>query len=316
MASLTSYPSIRPAKWGLQAVEGTDIEELSQRADMLGESAQYGWGHTINFGAFEKVGILGDAWLRMVGACDEWGWWPQDLKGLVVADVGSFTGGVAALLASRGAERVYAVDELAAHVDQCRLVAETFGLGAVEPVCSSLYGLSEHVPAGSVDVIFAGGLLYHLSDMLVGLLDLREVLCDGGTLVLETNAVEDWERSYANYGRYVGGMWWQATALAIQDMLEATGFSEIDIRFYRPGRCLVRATKTGDPIVNKRGINWTFDSLDDEVTRSMDLGDMKPAIALSSDFGMIRRFALQAVESILRFPMRLGYLWKERRRHT
>jgi SAM-dependent methyltransferase len=282
----------------------------------LGETAQYGWGHTINFGAYEKVGILGDAWLRMVGACDEWGWWPQDLSGRVVADVGCFTGGVASLLAGRGAERVYAVDELEAHVDQCLLVAKTFGLDAVEPVRASLYGMNHHVPPGTVDVIFAGGLLYHLSDMLVGLLELREALQDGGTLILETNAVEDWERSYANYGRYVGGMWWQPTALAIQDMLEAAGFSKIDIRFYRPGRCLVRATRTGDPIVNKRGLNWAFDSLDDDVERSMDLGAMKPAIALSSDFGMIRRFAFQAVESLLRLPMRLGYLWKERRRHS
>lgn len=315
MVSSSSYPRIRPAQWSLKAVDGTEPKELARRADELGEAAQYGWGHTIDFGVYKKVGILGDAWLDMVGACDDWGWWSQELTGLAVADVGSYTGGVSAMLAKRGAERVYAVDELAAHLDQCRFVAVTFGLKTIEPVRSSLFGLSEHIAAGSLDLVFAGGLLYHLSDMLVGLLELREVLRVNGTLILETNAVEDFERSYANYGRYVGGMWWQPTALAIQDMLEAAGFAEIDIRFYRPGRCLVRATRTSDPIVNKRGMNWAFGSLDDDATRSMDLGAMKPALALSSDVGMIRRFVFRAVESVLRLPMRLGYLWKDYRRH-
>ena len=49
------------------------------------------------------------------------------------------------------------------------------------------------------------GVLYHLSDMLVGLHALRRLLKPNGTLLVETAAIDDPQRSYADFARFVGG---------------------------------------------------------------------------------------------------------------
>jgi SAM-dependent methyltransferase len=65
-------------------------------------------------------GLLGEKYLTLAGVVDRLGWWPTDLTGKQVADVGCFTGGLSVLLAARGAERVAAVDELPEHLEQAR----------------------------------------------------------------------------------------------------------------------------------------------------------------------------------------------------
>jgi len=114
--------------------------------------------------------------------------------------------------------------------------------------------------------------------MLVGLVAMQTLLKPEGILLIESNAVECFQHSYANFGRFFMGMWWQPTALCIQDMCEFAGLSRPEVRFYTPVRCLARAIKPPNSrLLFKRGMTWPFSDLQDEVPRTLDPSVMAPA---------------------------------------
>lgn len=315
----TGYVRARPAALDVAVRADLDADDLRRRVEDLAESAQYGWGHTIDFGAFTQPGLLATKYLRIAGAYDQLGWWPPDLSGMRVADVGSYTGGISALMAARGAAMVHAVDELPEHGAQAGLLADAFGLNNVEVVHSSLYDLHEHVAPGSLDLIVCAGVLYHLSDMLVGLVRLRQLLRPGGTLLLETNAVEDFDRSYANYGRFVGGMWWQPTARCVADMCEHAGFDDVALELLQPERLLVRATCGTEPIPFVRGMplrpeDLGRDDRNDLRPRSLEMDELAPALNNRAQLGMLGRSLGALGERLLRLPMSIGYRLRHARR--
>ena len=270
----------RPAQWPFklpESLSGAQIDEIRRRVDDLGAQAQYGWGHTIDFGPFTKEGVLKDNYLSIAACWDAWGWWPRPARNLRVADIGCYTGGLSLLLAHRGAAQVLAVDEIPEHVAQCSYLCELFAVDNIRTLTASLYQLPDHVDPGSLDLIVLSGVLYHLSDMLVGLLIARDLLKVGGVLLIESNAVDDDEHSYANFGRFAMGMWWQPSTLCLKDMCEFMGLSRPDIRMYLPDRCFARAHKTTEqPIAFRRGLNHRFADLRDAVPRSPDLKRMAP----------------------------------------
>lgn len=252
---------------------------VRERAQALSDAAQYGWGHTVPLGGFVQQGLLGDEYLRIAGALDLWGWWARDLSGMTVADVGCFTGGLSLYMAARNPTVVHAVDEVPAHLEQCEFLAELHGISNVATHVSSIYRLHDALGERTLDLALVSGVLYHLSDMLLGLHVVQRLLKPGSTLILETNAVDDESHSYANFGRFFAGMWWQPTSLCVRDMCDYMGYEDIDVRFHAHQRCLVRATATGREIPFKRGINWDFTELGDSRVRSMDPGIMAPAAA-------------------------------------
>jgi hypothetical protein len=151
--------------------------------------------------------------------------------------------------------------------------------------------------------------------MLVGMIELQRLLAPGGVLILESNAVENFTHSYANYGRYFGGMWWQPTALCIQDMAEHAGFERPDdLVFYQPGRALARVIKPADParavVPYTRGINLEVPDRRDRVERTLDPAVMAPAPDLGAEAGMIRAGIQRLAHRLLRLPMRLGYRYR------
>jgi SAM-dependent methyltransferase len=264
-------------------LDASGLDVVRRTIEALSDAAQYGWGHTIDLGEYRKEGLLGDDYLRIAGALDAWKWWPLDLSGLAVADVGCFTGGLSLYMASRGPTQVYAIDEIPEHLAQCAYMSELHGLGNVATCMSTIYALHDHLPERSLDFALVSGVLYHLSDMLVGLHVMQRVLKPSSRLVVESNAIDDDRHSYANFGRFHAGMWWQPTALCIRDMCEFMGFEDVQVRFYTHQRCLVRATATGRDIPFKRGLNWRFDSMRDARVRGMDASVMAPAPGPESD---------------------------------
>lgn len=276
-----TYPEAPKARWPFRLPNDLlddEIVQIRQNAQRIAQSAPYGWGHTIDFGPFSLEGLLKDSYLQIAGFLDKWAWWPAQMEHMVVADVGCFTGGMSLIMASRGAARVYAVDEIPEHLEQCSFLVRVFDAKAVEGMECSLYELHERIPAASLDLILLSGVLYHLSDMLVGLVVMQTLLKPGGILLIESNAVECFEHSYANFGRFFAGMWWQPTALCLQDLCEFSGLSRPEVRFYTPGRCLARAEKKRETkIMFKRGMNWPFLNLHDEAPRSLDPTIMSPA---------------------------------------
>jgi len=275
-----SYPELHPASWPFSlpaAMTPVEINQIAADIDRLAESSPYGWGHTIDFGPFQKEGLLGDAYLEIAGGFDEWEWWPACLDGMRVADVGCFTGGLSLLMAHRGAEVVYAVDEIPEHLAQCASLARIFGTDAVRPVLQSAFRIRENIMPGSLDLILFSGVLYHMSDMLVGLYAMREMLKPGGLLVIQSSGVDDFAHSYANFGRFYAGRWWQPTGLCLQDMCEYMGFKKPDVRFYDQNNCLARAFRDEAEISFKRGLNWTFGDVHDARPRSLDSSILAPA---------------------------------------
>jgi SAM-dependent methyltransferase len=274
-----TYAEVPRAEWTLQIPDASaeQLERLHTAIEAAASASQYGWGHSIDFGPFTQEGLLGDTWLAVAGALDRLELWPRTLEGMRVADVGAFSGGISALMAHRGAAAVYAVDELPGHARQAAVVADAFGLETVTVVESSLYRLDRHIAPGSLDLILLSGVLYHLSDMLVGLYALRRLLKPGGRLVLETNAVEDMEHSYANFGRFYAGMWWQPTMLCVKDMYEFMGFESVRVEPFVDSRCVAAGVAVAEDIPFKRGLHWDFEGRDDAVGRPMDRTVMAPA---------------------------------------
>jgi len=269
-----------PAKWPYQlpdSLSSQEVEEVRRRVDALADAAQYGWGHTIDFGPFTKEGVLKENYLAVAGYYDALEWWPRSMEGLRVADIGSFTGGLSLLVAHRGAAEVVAVDEIPEHIAQCAYLCELFGADQVRSVQASLYSLPEEIERGSFDFVLLAGVLYHLSDMLVGLLISRDLLKIGGTLLIEGTAVADDEHSYANFGRFAMGTWWQPSTLCVRDMCEFMGLSSVETTMWRPDHCLARAVKSSDePPRFRRGLNYPFEDLRDGSPRPNDLDSMAP----------------------------------------
>jgi SAM-dependent methyltransferase len=251
--------------------------DIQERVNKLASTSPFGWGHTIDFGDFVMPGLLLDSYKIITEHLTTLDWLPDDLLNLRIADVGCFSGGITKILAERNAKIVFSIDEIPEHVEQCKLVKEAFGLSNVHTIESSLYRLLDYIEPNSLDLILLSGVLYHLSDMLVGLVTLRDLLKPNGILLIETNAVNDNEHSYANFGRFYAGMWWQPTSLCISDMCEFMGFSKPDIHFHEQSRCLVKTTKASTSIPFKRGLNYQFDDIHDEKERTLDLSIMRPA---------------------------------------
>jgi SAM-dependent methyltransferase len=275
-----SYPILPKVAWPFALPAATteeDVARLKAEVDQLAAAAQYGWAHTIDFGPFRMPGLFGESYLRIAGGLDEWGWWPARLEGMRVADVGCFTGGLALLMAHRGADVVYAVDEIPENLAQCSFLARTFGTAAVCPVLQSAFRLRENIAPGSLDLILLSGVLYHMSDMLVGLYAMRELLKPAGRLLIQSHGLDDFTHSYANFARFYAGTWWQPTGLCVKDMCEFMGFEEIEVRFYEANNLLARMVSTGRDIPFKRGMNWPFENLRDARPRSLDRSILAPA---------------------------------------
>jgi SAM-dependent methyltransferase len=92
-------------------------------------------------------------------------------------------------MAARGGEQVVAVDEVGEHLEQVSFLARALDAPAVRPLETSLYRLHDHIEAESLDLVLLAGVLYHLSDMLVGLVAMQQLLKPGGVLLIESNAV-------------------------------------------------------------------------------------------------------------------------------
>jgi hypothetical protein len=106
---------------------------------------------------------------------------------------------------------------------------------------------------------------------------MRELLKPGGVLLIQSSGVDDFVHSYANFGRFIAGRWWQPTGLCLQDMCELMGFKKPEVRFYDRHNCLVRASPDGTEIKFKRGLNWPFSDIRDSRPRSLDETLMAPA---------------------------------------
>lgn len=118
--------------------------------------------------------------------------------------------------------------------------------------------------------------------MLAGLVVLRRSVTADGWFILEPSLDESETRSFANFGRSVGGMWWQPSVLAVRDLLEFAGFTDIETEVYRRNRVIARSVSTETEIAFRRGFPIPFGDVHDTEMRTLDPSVIAPATRWTS----------------------------------
>jgi len=219
-------------------------------------SVQFHWGHDHDFGDFFLRGRMGTSHLALVAAfTDLIRALPRHLDGKRVLDVGCWTGGTSLLLSAMGAQ-VVAIQEVKKYVDCLEYLKQVFGVYKLEPLNLSLFECTGPEFQDSFDFVLFAGVLYHLSDPVLGLRITFNCLRDGGTCLLSTAAIPG-NRSFASYegpgvfgdgGKETlsrsGWNWFTPSVPALRQMMADVGYKDIQVRKVRSGAGL-RALAVG-----------------------------------------------------------------------
>ena len=119
---------------------------------------------------------------------DEFEALPRDLTGKRILDIGCWTGGTTLLLAAMGAE-VIAIEEVKKYVDASNFLKESFALKNVTFLHSSLYKFTDEEYFGAFDYVLFAGVVYHLTDPIVGARIAYNATKDGGYCLVESEAI-------------------------------------------------------------------------------------------------------------------------------
>lgn len=212
--------------------EGYSETELDLQRDL---SVTFTWGHDHDFGDFSLRGEMRDRHLRLLANFVTL--FPVDIEdfaGKDVLDVGCWTGGTALLLAALGAN-VVAIEEVQKYAETARYLARSFGVqDRLRVESESLYDCNSDEFHERFDVVHFPGVVYHLSDPVLGLRILYNSLRIGGTILVESagiNVPEPYCRFWGN--RPVQGddksgwAWFQPSASALERMMKEAGFDDI-----------------------------------------------------------------------------------------
>lgn len=114
----------------------------------------------------------------------------MDLRGKAAVDLGCANGMFALAAEKQGAARVLAVDHTKENINSLRTIILPRLSSKVSPVHANVleFRAQDH---GKFDLVIFGGLLYHLRYPFSALRNIRDLLVDGGSLILETGIIED-----------------------------------------------------------------------------------------------------------------------------
>jgi tRNA (mo5U34)-methyltransferase len=195
------------------------------RAELLAEVARYQWMHRIDLG----------------GGHTTPGQWPQshivhafnhvDFSGKKVLDIGCWDGLWSFQAEMRGAREVYATDLLAqrwgGEQPTFQLAAKLLDSKARYFPNVSVYDVHE-LGVRDFDVVIFTGIYYHLKDPLLALARLRQVMADGGILILEGEAIdspESFARFYYRQGHNGDwSNWWVPTVPCLRGWVDSSFF--------------------------------------------------------------------------------------------
>lgn len=168
-------------------VEGYTAAELARQRDL---SVRFHWGHDHDFGTFNVKGRMrrrhSDVLAEFMA---RFNLTPDDFDRAQVLDVGCWTGGTTLMLAALGAD-VLAIEEVQKYADAANYLCTAFGIeetAGVEPW--SLYEIHKRW-GGAFDFVHMPGVLYHLSDPVLGLRRAFEALREGGRVLVESAGLD------------------------------------------------------------------------------------------------------------------------------
>ena len=183
--------------------------------------------HPWRKGPFELFGIHIDTEWR-----SDWKWQRvlpglEDLQGRRVLDVGCGSGYHCWRMLGAGAQEVVGIDPTPLFNLQFAAIQHYLQ----QPDICVLPVAMEQVPRQlqAFDTVFSMGVLYHRRSPMDHLLELRDALCSGGQLVLETLVVDgDEDTVFVPPGRYarMGNVWYLPSTGALCRWLEKLGFIE------------------------------------------------------------------------------------------
>jgi len=169
--------------------EGYRDAELERQRDL---SIKFHWGHNHDFGDFQIDGRMGDRHIDLM--TDFVDFFPialEDFRGKAVLDIGCWTGGTTLLLAALGSN-VVALEEVKKYAETASFLARSFGLeDQVVVESASLYGCRGEAYHDRFDVAYFPGVIYHLSDPVLGLRILFNALKPGGILLVESAGINN-----------------------------------------------------------------------------------------------------------------------------
>jgi len=156
-----------------------------------------------------------------------------DFTGKRVLDIGCWDGLWSFEAAKRGAREVYATDNVSQRWGRNQA---TFSLAhkALKSRAQyypqvSVYDIKEKLGVHDFDVVIFCGIYYHLKNPLLAFARLREVMKDGGTMIVEGEVITDRVESYARFfyhNRLAGdpSNWWVPTILCLREWVECSFF--------------------------------------------------------------------------------------------
>ena len=222
--------------------EGYSEDELESQRD---SSIKFYWGHNHDFGEFKLEGRMGDRHINNLA--NFMALFPvffEDFQNKEVFDIGCWTGGTTLALASIGSQ-VFAIEEVKKYADMASFLVKSFGISDRASVNHlSLYDCNSEEFFDRFDIVYFPGVIYHLSDPLLGLRVLFNSLKVGGKILIESEGIEREEPFCRFDGSLIyragtredltrtGWNWFVPSPSALHRMMKEAGFDDIDTLLY------------------------------------------------------------------------------------
>tara|TARA_Y100000739_G_C20603512_1_gene464217 strand:+ start:229 stop:1179 length:951 start_codon:yes stop_codon:yes gene_type:complete len=179
-------------------------EGLSGKENQRDLSIKFTWGHNHNFGhGIEINGNMANRHIYMIAEfCEAFNLSDSFFNKKSCIDVGSWTGGTTLMLKHLGASNILCLEEVKKYAKTCEILCEEiYSLDGIESLGLNIYDLDN--VKNKYDIAYFAGVIYHLSDPILGLRNLFNCLKDGGAILIETAGINS-KNPFAQYeGNYV-----------------------------------------------------------------------------------------------------------------
>ena len=208
------------------ALEGKSREEL------LALARSYKWWHSIDLGEMVTEGVTG-RWALSERALDR-----VDFAGKKVLDIGCWDGIWSFEAEKRGAREVYSVDlvSMRSWSDQAtyQLAHTLLGSKARYYPNLSVYDVGR-LGIADFDVVIYCGIYYHLQDPLRAFAAIRDVMAEGGRIVVEGPVFDGTNRVFAEFSGRTWFAddptnWWIPSLPCLREWLDCT-FFDVEVEF-------------------------------------------------------------------------------------
>ena len=234
---------------GQEGAIDAEIEGLTNLENQRDLSIKFHWGHNHFFSNdFVQKGRMGDRHLNMLAQFSVMYDLPEMyFKDKDIIDVGCWTGGTTLLLKMLGAGHVLALEEVQKYANTARrLLEDVYDQKGITCDGTNLYDLQTDK---KYDIVYFPGVIYHLSDPVLGLRRLFNALKDGGVIFVESAGINAKGSVCSFFGNRVGHEsakaesaeqlnrggwnWFLPSPLCLERWMSEAGFDDVD-SFYSP----------------------------------------------------------------------------------